>query len=33
LAPGLWDVDIEAKSGGELIFREQRRLHVKRAGP
>jgi nitrogen fixation protein FixH len=30
LPAGLWDVDIEAKRGDELIFREQRRLHVKR---
>jgi nitrogen fixation protein FixH len=33
LPAGLWDVDIEAKRGDELIFREQRRLHVKRDAP
>jgi nitrogen fixation protein FixH len=33
LPAGLWDVDIEARAGDELIFREQRRLHVKRAAP
>jgi nitrogen fixation protein FixH len=30
LPAGLWDVDIEAMRDGELIFRELRRLHVKR---
>jgi nitrogen fixation protein FixH len=30
LPAGLWDVDVEAKRDDELIFREQRRLHVKR---
>ena len=33
LPAGLWDIDIEAKRGDDLIFREQRRLHVKKEAP
>ena len=33
LPAGLWDIDVEARRGDELIFREQRRLHVKREAP
>ena len=32
LAPGLWEVAIEARADGELVYAERRRIHVARAG-
>lgn len=32
MAPGLWDVAVEARAGGELVYAERRRIHVGRDG-
>ena len=32
LAPGLWELAIEARADGELVYAERRRIHVARAG-
>jgi nitrogen fixation protein FixH len=29
LSPGLWEIDVEARRGGELVFRETRRAYVR----
>lgn len=33
LSPGLWEVEVEARHGGELVFREVRRVTVRAAEP
>ena len=32
LAPGIWDVAVEARDGGALVYAERRRIHVAGAG-
>lgn len=32
LAPGLWEVAVEARQGGALVYAERRRIHVAEAG-
>jgi nitrogen fixation protein FixH len=32
LSPGLWEIDVEARRGGEVVFRELRRAYVRPDG-
>lgn len=32
LSPGLWEIDVEARRGGEVVFRELRRTYVRPDG-